>query len=100
MISGLGRSPGEGIGYPLQYSGLENSMDCIVHAVAKSWTQLSDFHLSISARKPVWILIGSSLNLWINLRSVSMLTVLSVLIFEHVMPFHFFRALTSSNNVL
>ena len=29
---------------PLQYSGLENSMDCIVHGVAKSWTQLSDFH--------------------------------------------------------
>ena len=35
---GLGRSPGEGKGYPLQYSGLENSMDCIVHGVAKSWT--------------------------------------------------------------
>ena len=30
LISGLGRSPGEGKGYPLQYSGLENSMDCIV----------------------------------------------------------------------
>ena len=40
---GLGRSPGEGKGYPLQYSGLENSMDCIVHGVAKSQTQLSDF---------------------------------------------------------
>ena len=35
---GLGRSPGEGKGYPLQYSGLEKSMDCIVHGVAKSWT--------------------------------------------------------------
>ena len=34
----------EGKGYPLQYSGLENSMDCIVHAVTKSGTQLSDFH--------------------------------------------------------
>ena len=41
---GLRRSPGEGKGYPLQYSGLENSMDCIVHGVAKSWTQLSNFH--------------------------------------------------------
>ena len=30
-IPGLGRFPGEGNGYPLQYSGLENSMDCIVH---------------------------------------------------------------------
>ena len=38
LIPGLGRSHGEGKGYPLQYSGLENSMDCIVHGVAKSWT--------------------------------------------------------------
>ena len=37
-------SPGEGKGYPLQYSGLENSMDCIVHGVAKSPTWLSYFH--------------------------------------------------------
>ena len=44
LIPGLGRSPGEGKGYPLQYFGLENSMDCIVHGVAKSRTQLSDFH--------------------------------------------------------
>ena len=44
-IPGLERSPGEGKGYPLQYSGLENSMDCIVHGVAKSWTRLSDVHL-------------------------------------------------------
>ena len=40
----LGRSPGEAKGYPLQYSGLENSMDCIVHVVAKSWSWLGDFH--------------------------------------------------------
>ena len=37
-VPGLGRSPGEGKGYPRQYSGLENSMYCIVHGVAKSWT--------------------------------------------------------------
>ena len=43
-IPGSGRSAGEGIGYPLQCSGLENSMDCIVHWVSKSRTQLSDFH--------------------------------------------------------
>ena len=42
-IPGLGRSPREEKGYLLQYSGLENSRDCIVHGVAKSWTQLSDF---------------------------------------------------------
>ena len=43
LIPGLGRSPGEGNGYPLQYSGLENSMDrgawqATVHGVAKSLT--------------------------------------------------------------
>ena len=43
-IPGLGRSPREGKVYPLQYPGLENSMNCIVHRVAKSWTQLSNFH--------------------------------------------------------
>ena len=37
-ILGLGRSPGEGKGYPLYYSGLENSMDCTVHGLAKSQT--------------------------------------------------------------
>ena len=43
-IPGLGRFAEEGIGYPFQYSGLENSMDCIVHAVARSQTRLSYFH--------------------------------------------------------
>ena len=37
-VPGLGRSAGGGRGYPLQYSGLENSMDCIVHGITKSWT--------------------------------------------------------------
>ena len=44
LIPGLGRPPGEGKGYPLQYSGLENSMDCIVHGVPKSGTLLTNFH--------------------------------------------------------
>ena len=46
-IPGLGRSPGEGKGYPFQYSGLifQYSMDCIVHGVTKNQTQLSGFHL-------------------------------------------------------
>ena len=43
-IPGLGRSPGEGNGCPLQYSGLENSLDCVIHGAAKSQTRLSDFH--------------------------------------------------------
>ena len=42
-IPALGRSPGEGKGYPLEYSGLENSIDSIVHGVSKSRTRLSDF---------------------------------------------------------
>ena len=46
-VSGLGRSPGEGKGYPLQYSGLENSMDYIVHGLAKSWQRLRDFHFHL-----------------------------------------------------
>ena len=37
-------SPGEGIGYPLQYSGLVNSMDCIIHGVTKSRTRLRDLN--------------------------------------------------------
>ena len=58
-----GRSPGEGKGYPLQYSGLENSMDCVIHGVTKSQTRLSNFHLSVQVNmiavcslknKPQW----------------------------------------------
>ena len=47
LILGLGRSPGEGKGCPLQYSGLGNSMDCVVHGVAKSRTQLNDSHFHV-----------------------------------------------------
>ena len=47
-IPGLGRSPGEENGYPFQYSGLENSMDCRVHGITKSWTRLSDFTFTFS----------------------------------------------------
>ena len=41
---GSQRFPGEGKGCPLQYSGLENPMDCIVHGVTKSQTRLSELH--------------------------------------------------------
>ena len=50
-IPGLGRSPGEGNSYPLQYSGLENSMDCVVHEVTKSQTRLIHFHLHKAGRE-------------------------------------------------
>ena len=49
MIPGLRRSPGEGKGYPLHYSGLENSMDCIVHGVTESRIRPSDFHFHFLA---------------------------------------------------
>ena len=51
-IPGLGRSPGEGKGYPLQYSGLENPMDCIGPGVTKSRTRLSDFKFQFSVWRP------------------------------------------------
>ena len=47
-IPGLGRCPGEGNGYPLQDSGLENSTDCKIHGVGKNWTRLSSFQCETS----------------------------------------------------
>ena len=52
---GLGRSPGEGKGYPLQYSGLKNSMDYTVHGVTKSQTQLDNFHFQATK---AWMMHG------------------------------------------
>jgi len=48
-IPGWERSPGEGKGYPLQYSNLGNSMDCIVYGVTKSQTQLSAFRFHFTS---------------------------------------------------
>ena len=59
LIPRLERSPGEGKSHPFQYSGLENSMDCRVHRVAKSQKQLSDFHSFIHG-KTVCVLIAQS----------------------------------------
>ena len=60
-IPRLGRSSGEGKGYPLQYSGLENSKDCIVHGVTKRWTWLSDFHFT-----SLTIYMILSINIFLN----------------------------------
>ena len=62
---GLGRSPGEGKGYPLQYSSLQNSIDCIVHGVAKSWTRLNDFHFHLEKFRDskVYCVVVESLSL-------------------------------------
>ena len=63
LLSGLGKSPREGKSYLFQYSGLENSMDYIVHGVTKSLTWLSDFHshvlwyvhfISVFFNLPIW----------------------------------------------
>ena len=51
-IPGLGRSPGEGKGYSLKYSGLENSMDYLVHGVTKSWILLREFHFQFPMATP------------------------------------------------
>ena len=48
-IPGLGRFPGEGKGYPVQHSGLENPLDCIVHGVTKCHTWRNDFHFASPA---------------------------------------------------
>ena len=48
LVPGLGRSTAEGIGYPFQYSGLENTMDCIVHGVPKSCMWMSEFYMDLT----------------------------------------------------
>ena len=68
LIPGLGRSPGEGNGYPLQYSGLENSMDYTVHGVTKSWTQLSNFHKICVTFGPIGMLITL---IWLSVSATS-----------------------------
>ena len=60
LIPGSGSSPGEGNGYLLHYSGLKNSVDCIVHGVKKSHTELSAFHFQTygkSYKEMVYIII-------------------------------------------
>ena len=49
LIPGLGRSPGQGNGYPLQCSGLESFMDCIVHGVAKESDMTEQFSLALTS---------------------------------------------------
>ena len=65
-IPGLGRCPGEGKGYPLQHSGLENSMDSIIYGVTKSWTGPSDFHFSYIKRNifVLWFYIYINIRLY------------------------------------
>ena len=55
LVPGLGSFPGEGKGYPLQYSGLQNSMDCIVYGVTNSQARLNDFHFTHIMAVKLWI---------------------------------------------
>ena len=68
-ISGLGRSPGEGNGFPLQYSGLENCMDCVVHGVAKS--RMSDFHSLPLTKRPLWFFCLITYQVILHLKNVN-----------------------------
>ena len=63
----VGKIPGEGNSYPLPYSGLENSMECIVHGFAKTWTLLSDFHRTV---KTQWRWRGQPVTKEIDLSSI------------------------------
>ena len=67
LIPRLGRSPGEGNGFPFQYSGLENSIDCIVCGVTESLTWLSDFHfhshfITVWSTREAHVLAGEVIN--------------------------------------
>ena len=78
-IPGLGRSPGEWEGYRLHYAGLENSMDCIVHGVAKSRTQLDDFHSLTPSEKPCK-------QLYLKVNTTSLKPFLLLFFISRVMP--------------
>ena len=87
LIPGLGRSPGEGKGYPLQYSGLENSK-----GVTKSQTRLSDFHFHF--------LPAANMKRYPSLRlcfNIIYLIILSFLYIKKQTPFFQFKLLTTSN---
>ena len=103
-VPGLGRCPGEGKGYLHQCSGLENSMDYIVHGVTKSQTRLSNFHLHyesmsiffLSSKILIlitaffflpWLLRNSELNFVINFYSITNSFLYSVLHSLFTSPF-------------
>ena len=83
-IPGLGRSPGEGKGYSLQYSCLKNSKDrgawkAIVHGITNCWTQQSDFHISnLPCARPFNKLIISMSSLYPHNSSVRWVPILQM----------------------
>ena len=97
LIPGLGRSPGEGNSYPLQYSGLENSVDCIVHGLTKSQTWLSDFHFT--SLHFIGILITIPFSLQTSLGKINTFTVLSHIIHKHGISFYFLNLFLNFLNI-
>ena len=84
-ISGSGRSPGRGHGYPLPYSCLENRMDrgawrVMVHRVTKSWTQLSSSDLAAAAAEQQQLTAKTSTMKFLLRRSLLSLTTLTIFI--------------------
>ena len=74
LILRLGRYTGERKGNPLQYSDMENSMDCIGHVVAKSWTPLSDFHSHFqTCMADRWLLALSPIFFWHAFTKISLI---------------------------
>ena len=63
-IPGLRRSPGEGKGYPLQYSGLDNSMDCIIHGGHKESDMTEWLSLSYIIKRIIILMDMSYSFLW------------------------------------
>ena len=98
---GLGRSPGEGNGYPLQYSCLEKSMDCIVHRITKSWTQLSNFHFHLGIDRAVSPGHCSTLFLTARSADCSAITLLPVCmplsVIKGLCLWHFYHSICSES---
>ena len=85
MIPGLGRSPGERKGYPLQYSALKNSTDCIVRGVAKSQTQLSNIRMP---QKKNEILLFAAM--WMDLKNTILSEVRQRQILHMIYKYHLY----------
>ena len=85
-IPGLGKYPGEGKDYPLQYSDLESSMVCIVCGVANTPTQLNNFHSSLSCFDMIYPITFSFLiqiKILYNCPLTMLLTLNSIVVREH-----------------
>ena len=90
LIPGLGRAPGEGKGYPLQYFGLENSMDSIDHGVAKhDWATFTSLHFTTFSQPGCWMKVMQwfFLLLFLFLPLKLLLSPPSCLFFLYLLPF-------------